>query len=142
MNLLRIDLPTRFHDYGLLILRLAFGFSIMYGHGWGKLMRLLGPDEIKFADPFGIGSAASLSLATFAEVLCAILLMAGLFTRAVTIPLMITMLTAFFNSHFHQTFGEQEKVILFGFAFLAIFFTGPGRFSLDAYFQNKSQNIS
>jgi putative oxidoreductase len=135
MNLLRLELPPRFHDYGLLILRLAFGFSIMYGHGWGKMMRLFGPEEIKFADPFGLGPAFSLGLAAFAEVICALLLMAGLFTRAVLIPLMFTMATAFFSVHFQQEFGQQEKVILFGFAFLTLFFTGPGRFSLDASLQ-------
>ncbi len=139
MNLLRIELPRRFYDFGLLILRLAFGFSIIYGHGYGKLIRLFGPDEIKFGDPFGLGPVASLALAAFAEVLCALLVMAGLFTRAALIPLMITMATAFFTVHLNDPFGQQEKVILFGFAFIALFLTGPGRFSLDYYFQNKNR---
>lgn len=29
MNLLRLELPPRFYDYGLLILRLAFGFAFL-----------------------------------------------------------------------------------------------------------------
>ena len=131
MKALRIEFPPSYTDYGLLILRLAFGFSMIYGHGFGKLMRLLGPGEIEFADPFGLGPAVSLVLVTFAEVVCSILLMLGLFTRAALIPLIITMATAYFTAHFTDDFGRQEKVILFGFAFLALFFTGPGRFSLD-----------
>jgi putative oxidoreductase len=141
MNPLRIELPARFHDYGLLILRLAFGFAMIYGHGYGKVTRLFGTEEIRFADPFGLGPAASLTLAAFAEVICALLLMAGLFTRAALIPLMITMATAFFTAHINDEFGQQEKVILFGFAFLALFFTGPGRFSLDAQLQKNKQYI-
>ncbi|WOK08448.1 DoxX family protein [Imperialibacter roseus] len=136
MNLLRFELPSRFHDYGLLVLRLAFGFSLMYGHGWGKMMRLFGPDEIKFADPFGFGPAFTLSFAVFAEVICAILVMAGLFTRTALIPPFITVATAFFTVHFSQEFSQQEKVILFAFAFLALFFTGPGKISLDGYLKN------
>jgi len=132
MNFPNIPLPQRFHDYGLLILRLVFGFCMIYGHGWGKAMRLFGPDEIKFADPFGLGPAFSLALAAFAEVICALLVIFGLFTRAAVIPLIITMVTAFFVSHLDDPFGQQEKVILFGSAFMALFFTGPGRFSLDA----------
>lgn len=139
MNLLRIELPPRSYDYGLLILRLAFGFCMIYGHGFGKLTRLFGSEEIRFADPFGLGPAFSLALAAFAEFLCSLLVMMGLFTRAAVIPLIITMTTAFFTAHLHDEFGQQEKVILFGFAFLALFFTGPGRFSLDASLQkNKS----
>ncbi|WPP50979.1 DoxX family protein [Catalinimonas niigatensis] len=141
MNLLRLELPARFQDYGLLILRLAFGFSMIYGHGYGKLTRLFGSEEIRFADPFGLGPATSLALAVFAEVICALLVMAGLFTRAATIPLMITMATAFFTAHFNDEFGQQEKVILFGFTFLALFFTGPGRFSLDAQMQKNKTYI-
>ena len=139
MNLLRLELSPRFQDFGLLILRLAFGFSMIYGHGFGKLTRLFGTEEIRFADPFGLGPAASLALAVFAEVLCSLLIMLGLLTRAALIPLIITMATAFFTAHFDDAYGQQEKVILFGFAFLALFFTGPGRFSLDAQMQkNKS----
>lgn len=139
MNPLKIELPPRFQDYGLLILRLAFGFSIMYGHGLGKIGRLFGPDEIKFADPFGLGPALSLGLVVFAEVICALLLMAGLFTRAALIPLFITVATAFFAVHFEQEFGQQEKVLLFGFAFITLFLTGPGRLSLDAFLQKNQQ---
>jgi putative oxidoreductase len=141
MNLLRIDLPSRYHDYGLLILRLVFGFSMIYGHGFGKLMRLFGAEEISFADPFGLGPVVSLVLVVFAEVICSLLVMAGLFTRAAVIPLIFTMATAFFAAHFDDPFGRQEKVILFGFAFLCLFFTGPGRFSLDAKMNGKKPYI-
>jgi putative oxidoreductase len=139
MNLLRIELPPRFLDIGLLILRLAFGFAMIYGHGFGKLTRLMGSEEIRFADPFGLGPVASLAMAVFAEVFCSLLVMAGLFTRLALIPLMITMITAFFTAHLNDPFAQQEKVILFGFAFLALFFTGPGRYSLDALMKKKNQ---
>jgi putative oxidoreductase len=130
-NFLRIELPGRFQDLGLLVLRLAFGFAMVYGHGWGKIGRLFGADEVRFADPFGLGPAFSLGLAIFAEVICALLVMAGLFTRAALVPLIITMATAFFAVHLNDPFGQQEKAILFGFAFIALFLTGPGKFSLD-----------
>ena len=139
MKLLQLELPPAYHHVGLLILRLAFGFSMIYGHGAGKIGRLFGSEEISFADPFGLGPVTSLVLVVFAEVVCSLLVMAGLFTRAAVIPLIITMATAYFTAHFDDEFGRQEKVILFGFAFLCLFFTGPGRFSLDAMLQKKKR---
>lgn len=139
MNLLRIELHPRYHDFGLLVLRISFGFCMIYGHGWGKFSRLFGSDEINFADPFGLGPVASLAMAAFAEVICSLLVMVGLFTRIALIPLIITMITAFFTAHFDDPFGQQEKVILFAFAFIALFFTGPGRFSVDNTLQNNSR---
>ncbi len=135
MKYSNLKFPAHFQDFGLLILRVAFGMSMIYGHGWGKIIRLLGPEEIKFADPFGLGPTASLAMAGFAEVVCSILVVTGLYTRLATIPLIITMCTAFFVSHLNDPFGQQEKSILFGFAFLAILFLGPGKYSLDAKIQ-------
>lgn len=135
MNYLKMEFPDRFHHIGLLILRVSLGLCMIYGHGWGKFTRLFGTDEIKFADPFGLGPVASLAMAAFAEVICSILVITGFYTRLATIPLMITMITAFFVSHLDDPFGQQEKVILFGFAFLALFFTGPGKYSLDSKIQ-------
>ena len=66
-------------DIALLLTRLGFGGAMLYGHGWGKLMRFFGEDPIKFADPFGFGMIPSLSLVTFAEVACAVLIPGHLF---------------------------------------------------------------
>ena len=131
MKKLILNLPPKYNDYGLLLLRLVLGLSMMFGHGLGKWERLFGAEEIKFADPFGLGPVASLGLAVFAEVICSILVSIGLFTRLATIPLIITMATAFFTVHFDDPFGRQEKVILFGISFIALFLMGPGKFSLD-----------
>ncbi len=109
MNLLRIELHPRYHDFGLLVLRISFGFCMIYGHGWGKFTRLFGSEEINFADPFGLGPVASLAMAAFAEVICSLLVMAGLFTRLAVIPLVITMITALFTAHIDDPFGQQEN---------------------------------
>ncbi len=124
-------------DIALLLLRLAFGGAMIYGHGWGKLMRFFGEDPIKFADPFGIGIIPSLSLATFAEVLCAILIMFGAFTRWASIPLIVTMAVALFYVHIADPFGRQEKALLYLVAFISLFLTGAGAYSVDAKWLKK-----
>ena len=119
-------------DIALLLMRLAFGGFMLYGHGWGKLLRLTSGDPIKFADPFGIGPEASLVLVVIAEFLCALLLMLGLFSRYATIPLIITMLVAAFVAHGGDPFAKQEKALMYLIAYISLYLTGPGAYSLDA----------
>lgn len=115
---------------GLLFLRVMVGVFMMT-HGFGKLKMLMGPGEIQFADPIGIGVELSLVLAVFAEFFCSILLILGLGTRLATIPLMITMLVAGFVVHRADPFQVKEFALLYGVVFTALFITGPGRFSFD-----------
>ena len=89
-------------DVALLLLRIAFGGAMILGHGWSKLLRLFSGDPIQFADPFGLGPTASLALAAFAEFLCSLLVISGLFTRWALIPLMFTMLVAIFAVHWQN----------------------------------------
>ncbi len=124
-------------DLALLLLRIVFGGSMIIGHGWGKLLRLFSGEPIEFGDPYGLGPATSLILATFAEFLCAVLVMAGLLTRWALIPLIITMLTVVFMVHFGDPFGRVEKGLLFLGAYVALFLTGPGAYSLDAVIKNR-----
>jgi len=132
-----IAISSKWNDVALLLVRITFGASMLFGHGLGKWGKLFGGEEIKFADPFGVGPVASLAMAVFAEVICSILLMLGLLTRWAVIPLIITMGVAFFTVHIADEFARQEKAILFGVTFIALFLTGPGRFSVDALLHNK-----
>src|SRR5690625_5427446 len=65
---------------GLLLLRLVFAGTLLYGHGWGKLMGWSERSAV-FPDPIGLGSPVALALAIGAEVFCALLVIFGLFTR-------------------------------------------------------------
>lgn len=134
---------------GLLIARIGFG-GLMMTHGWGKLQMLLARDFESFGDPIGLGKPLSLSLATFAEFACALLVIVGLGTRLATIPLIITMAVAALVVHASDplTAGEaarlffagetdfpksKEPALLFLTAFAALLATGPGKLSLDAW---------
>ena len=51
-------------DFGYLVLRLGFGGTMVWQHGWPKLMAF-GEKMDSFADPFGMGPMFSLVLIGF-----------------------------------------------------------------------------
>lgn len=55
----------------------------------------------------------------------------GLLTRFVSIPLAITMAVAAFVAHHGQVTGEGEHAFLFLLIFVAFFFIGSGKWSVD-----------
>ena len=73
----------------------------------------------------------SLVLSIFAEVLCALFVVLGLFTRFATIPLIITMLVAIFGANTGKPLLESELALLYLGAFVTLLFCGPGKLSVD-----------
>jgi putative oxidoreductase len=116
-------------DIGLLILRLAMGGTMLV-HGLPKMMNFA-EYSTKFPDPIGLGSQISLILAIFAEVFCALLVIIGFKTRYVVVPLIITMLVAFFIVHGADPFREKELAFLYLLGYISIAFTGAGKYSVD-----------
>jgi len=116
-------------DAGLLILRLISG-GLMLSHGWPKLQKIAA-GTLEFGDPIGIGQAPSLFLAVFAEVICSVLVILGLLTRAAVIPLIITMAVAFFIVHGADPLGVKELSLIYLGIFLTLFFTGPGKYAIE-----------
>ena len=127
-------------DFGILLLRLGIGLSMMIFHGWGKIsggvsrweglgsnMALLGLD---FAPAFwGF-------LAAFAEFFASGFIVLGLLFRPMTLMLAFTMFVAALR-HLNLDSGQPGS----GFAgashalelmvvYVALFFAGAGRFSL------------
>lgn len=107
-----------------------------YAHGWPKV-RDFGEKSQAFFDPFGIGSAASLGLATFAEFACAILVALGLFTRFTAVPVVVTMLVAAFWRHGADPFSQKELALVYAVPFVALVLTGGGEYSLDTWIQER-----
>lgn len=103
---------------------------MLFAHGWPKLAHFADKMET-FGDPIGLGPAVSLGLVTFAETVCAALVMLGLWTRITTLPVIVAMAVAAFMAHGDEPFRKQELAVVYLCIFMALFFTGSGRFSLD-----------
>jgi putative oxidoreductase len=118
-------------DVALLLLRMAVGLMMMFGHGWHKLSNfsVLKDDFHQIA---GLSPAFALSIAIFAEVCCSMLVMMGLGMRLALVPLIVTMLGAVGLVHIDDSFEQMERAMLYLIPYLALFLLGAGRLSLDA----------
>lgn len=84
-----------------------------------------------FFDPLQVSSHFMLGLVVFAEVLCSVLLILGLFTRWATIPLIIQMMVVVFVVHVDDGFGRQELGAHYLLGYIILWLLGPGKISLD-----------
>lgn len=117
-------------NFGMLVLRVFLGLLLIGNHGYPKLVQF-GSLRYKFMNFMNIGSTASLSLIIFAEVICGLLLILGLFTRFACIPVIIGMSVVVFVAAHGDIFGHGETGMMFLAAAITVLFCGPGRISID-----------
>ena len=131
-------------DIGLLLFRAGFGLYMLFGHGWGKMLKLFAGD-FQFASVLGMPESISLGLAVFGEALCCMLIIVGFKTRLAAIPAAITMFVAAFVAHASDPWfasnanggGSKEMAMLYFIAFASIALLGAGKYSLDGINKGK-----
>ena len=134
--------PQRFRGKGVSILILAFRLFfglLFFVHGMDKMMNF-NHLSLNFPSVLGLGSYTTLMLAIFCEFCCSIFLMAGFLQRIVLIPMIISMAVAFFDVH-DAILPEGELSLIYLIVFFALFFVGPGLFSLDYLIDNSSVKL-
>lgn len=113
----------------LLAVRIIFGILLM-NHGiqkWSNFQEL----STAFPDPLGIGSPISLGLAIFGELVCSMAFIVGFLYRLAMIPMIFTMIVAFFIVHANDAFAVKEMAFIYLVVFIVMYIAGPGKFSID-----------
>jgi putative oxidoreductase len=125
-------------DIGLLLLRLVIGLSIFTKHGIEKLMNH-GRMASHFPDPVHIGRHPSFLIALMSDAICSLLVAIGLGTRVAAFIVFMNLGVALYFVH-HLAFRTDhgEMMVAYMGGFLALIFTGAGRFSLDWKFWGRS----
>ena len=125
------------NNIALLILRVVFAGSLLYGHGLGKLNRLIEGD-LSFSNPIGIGEAPTFILAVFSEFLAPIFIIVGYKTKFFSFFPAATMFVAAFIVHMAggDPFGRVEKPLLFLVGFIVIMMIIPFEYSLIVMMNN------
>lgn len=122
-------------DFGLLVLRVIVFLSLFSKHGTEKLFHFHAMSA-HFPNPLHIGVVPSLIFAMVADGICSLLLVVGLATRWAALIVFVNIGVAWALVHHFVFFGPQgshgELIVLYLAAALALFFTGPGCYSIDA----------
>lgn len=125
-------------DLLLLAVRVFIGFA-MLSHGFPKLQMLFSGEPIQFYDFLGIGPKASLVGAVFAEFVCSIFIILGLFTRAAVWFLIAAMVVASLFVHSADPFAKREMSLLYLSVYLLFLAFGPGKFSIDGMISRRRE---
>ncbi len=107
------------NNIALLILRIVFAGSMLYGHGLSKFNKLIEGDLI---------------LAVISEFIAPIFIFIGYKTKFFSFFPAATMFVAAFIVHMGDPFGRVEKALLFLAVFVILMLTGPGKYSIDRKF--------
>lgn len=125
-------------DIVLFAVRVFVGFA-MLSHGFPKLQMLLAGGKIEFFDFMGLGSQVSLILTVFAEFVCSILLILGLFTRVSLGFLIFTMVIAAFVVHGADPFEKREMALVYLSVYLLLMVIGAGKVSVDHMIERRKR---
>ena len=125
-------------DIIVFVVRVFVGFA-MLSHGFPKLQMLLAGGKIEFFDFMGLGPQISLILTVFAEFVCSILLILGLFTRISLGFLIFTMVIAAFVVHGADPFEKREMSLIYLSVNLLLMVMGAGKVSVDHMIERRKR---
>ncbi|WP_112194798.1 DoxX family protein [Pseudomonas sp. LG1E9] len=124
---------SRHQDLGLLFLRASGALFLLWVHGVPKVLNY--NDQLQLIeDPFHLGAHVTLLLAIFAEVLCPVLIVAGVWVRLACLPILAVLLIAMVVVHPQWTVFEGQFGWLLLIIFTSVLIAGPGRFVLGQRF--------
>ena len=124
---------SRHQDLGLLFLRASGALFLLWVHGVPKVLNYNEQLQL-IEDPFHLGAHVTLLLAIFAEVLCPLLIVAGVWVRLACLPILAVLLIAMVVVHPQWTVFEGQFGWLLLIIFTSVLIAGPGRFVLGQRF--------
>jgi putative oxidoreductase len=119
-------------DYGAIFLRIIIGWRLIEGtqdniFSWARMLEFkdfLEQHNVAFPLPAAIVSV-------YAQFICGVLYIVGLFVRPAAFVMIINFITALFVVHFGTTFLDSFQALMMLFASIFFLFHGAGKLSFD-----------
>ncbi|MBB4801712.1 DoxX family protein [Flavobacterium aquidurense] len=147
-----------YYELAPLFLRVAIGIGFIV-HGWAKISRGTGGFE-KLLTLVGVPFAhLNAQFVPYLELLGGIAVLIGLYTRFISIPLLITMLVAMFTIHINYGFSSVNTIgltemgpkfgppgyeinVIYIAGLLSLILTGGGQYSVDNFISNSKKKLN
>jgi putative oxidoreductase len=126
-------------DAGLFFLRLTGCLLLLHVHGLPKVFHF-SEELTRIEDPFGLGPYMSLLPAIFAEVICPIFILIGVFTRLACLPIIGVLLVAMVFVHPGWSIAEGQFGWLLLIIFTTLAITGPGQWRIGVGRQSEGHH--
>lgn len=114
---------------GLLFLRVSAAVLLLQIHGLPKLLKW-STELQRIEDPFGLGATLTLAMAVFAEVICPVLLILGVFARLACLPVLAVLGVALVVVHPQWSLEQAQFAWLFAVLYAGLAITGPGTWAI------------
>lgn len=137
-HIVEADANARYADAALLFLRVSASLLVLIVHGLPKALHIreqIGAIE----DPLHMGSAFTLAFAIFAEVVCPVLMIAGIFTRLAAVPILIVTVVALTLVHPDWSVGQGQFAWMLLILFGTVAIGGAGRYRLRLPLKNHAR---
>ncbi|WP_342706108.1 DoxX family protein [Burkholderia arboris] len=123
------DFSRHATDLGLLFLRVTASVLLIVVHGLPKVVHYTAEAAV-IEDPFHLGRTLSILFAIFAEVVCPVFMIVGVWSRLAALPVMIITVVAlaFVHPDWSLRDGQFAWMLLILFGTIAI--AGAGRYTL------------
>ncbi|QGZ64967.1 DoxX family protein [Paraburkholderia acidisoli] len=118
-------------DFALLFLRVSASVLVLIVHGLPKALHWhaqLGAIE----DPLHLGSVFTLAFAVFAEVVCPLLMIAGVVTRLAALPILVVTAVALVLVHPDWSIAQGQFAWMLLVMFGTVAIGGAGRIRVDS----------
>jgi len=128
-------------DYGTFFLRLIIGWRLIDGtqdnvFSWDRMLEFrVFLDQNNFAYPL-----AAAIVSVYAQFICGVLYIIGLFVRPAATAMIINFLVALLAVHLGTTFIESFQALMMFFASIFLLFNGPGKLSLDEWINTSGKS--
>ncbi|MEM5294092.1 DoxX family protein [Burkholderia sp. JPY481] len=116
-------------DVALLFLRVSASVLLLIVHGLPKVLHI-GAQLGAIEDPLHLGSAFTLAFAIFAEVVCPVLMIVGVFTRLAALPILVVTVVALTLVHPDWSLEQAQFAWMLLILFGTVAIGGAGRYRI------------
>lgn len=130
--LLFSDAGNSLNNFALLVFRILIGLELFRVHGLRKFKVQNGQRE-HVPNPLGLPDKLNGFIATFSDTVVPFLLMLGIATRLILLPVLGVTAVGYFVVHRQDSIEVRDVPYMYTSCFLFLLIVGPGTISLDHY---------
>jgi putative oxidoreductase len=128
-------------EYGVIFIRIIIAWRLIYGtvdniFDWNRMLEFR-----EFLHQFHVAfPLVAAVVSVYAQFICGILYLLGLFTRPAAIVMIINFLAALYIAHLNTGFLQTFDALMMLFASIFFLFHGPGKLSVDQSLESRKKN--